>query len=174
LARGEKGEDLGKMVLKILEEEIRQIVGFHTPGQDPQGWNLEEIFEQFKTILLMSDDVHLQLRKIIQQSQPAVSREEIINYLMKLIEEDLKQKEEKHGRQNWLDLLKLIILRLLDDLWSQHLSSMDYLREAVGLRAYAQRDPLVEYQDEGYRMFQEFMLKWKSSAARTVLKVQIK
>lgn len=174
LTQKEKGEDLKKMISKIFEEEIRKIVSFHTPSRDPQEWNLEEVFEQFKTILLVQDDVHLQLKKIIQASQLEVSREEIIQYLTKLVGEDLRQKEEKYGRQKWLDLLKMILLRLLDDLWSQHLSTMDYLRESVGLRAYAQRDPLVEYQDEGYRMFQEFMLKWKSSAVRTILKVQLK
>ena len=105
-------------------------------------------------------------------SQPMVAREEITKYLLSLVEQDIQQKREKIGRANWINLVKLIFLRFLDDLWSQHLSSMDYLREAVGLRAYAQRDPLVEYQDEGYRMFQDFMLKWKSAVARSILKIR--
>ena len=173
LSEKREGEELRKMVLEIFEEEIRRIVGFHAAGQDTQNWNLEEIFEEFKTILPTETNVHQHLVEISQENQPDVAREEIIQYLFSLIENDFQAKEKRMGRKNWLSLLKLILLRLLDDLWSQHLSSMDYLREAVGLRAYAQRDPLVEYQNEGYRMFQEFMLKWKSSVSRTILKVQL-
>ncbi len=173
LSEKAKGEELEKMVLDIFEEEVRRIVGFHAVGQDTQNWNLEEIFEEFKTILPTKSDVHQRLVEISQENQPDVAREEIIKYLLSLIQNDFQEKEKRMGRENWVNLMKLILLRLLDDLWSQHLSSMDYLREAVGLRAYAQRDPLVEYQNEGYRMFQEFMLKWKSSVSRTILKVQL-
>ena len=173
LAEKSQGQGLEEMTQSIFEEEIRRIVDFHTAGEDIQNWNLEEIFEDFKTILPTKDDLHQHLVKISQENKPAVARTEIVKYLFTLVKNDFQEKEKKMGQENWVNLIRLILLRTLDDLWSQHLSSMDYLREAVGLRAYAQRDPLVEYKNEGYRMFQEFMLKWKSSVSRTILKVQL-
>lgn len=173
-AEEEEGEGLKEMIFGIFEEEMRRLVAFHTSGPEPGDWNLEEIFEEARTILLTVDDLRQQLKKLSQGSEPAVSREELVYYLLDLTKAGFQQKEEKMGKENWINLAKLVLLRLLDELWSQHLSSMDYLRGAVGLRAYAQRDPLVEYQEEGYRMFQDFMLRWKSLVIRTILKVQLK
>jgi preprotein translocase subunit SecA len=170
----EEGESLKQKVLDIFEEEFRRLVSFSTAGPSLESWNLEEIFEEAKTVFLTVGDLSHQLERISKSSEPLVSREEIIQHLLGLVKDDFEKKEKEIGRKNWLNLSKLVLLRLLDELWSQHLSSMDYLRESVGLRAYAQKDPLVEYKEEGYRMFQDFMLRWKSLVTRTILKVQLK
>jgi len=173
-AEGKGGEELEAMIFGIFEEEMRHLVAFQAASPRPGDWNLEEILEEMKTIFLEVDDLYPLLKKTSQGSEPMVSREELISYLLNLARASFRQKEEKMGKESWINLAKLVLLRLLDELWTQHLSSMNYLREAVGLRAYAQRDPLVEYQEEGYRMFQDFMLRWKSSVVRTIFKVQFK
>jgi len=67
----------------------------------------------------------------------------------------------------------MLCLKFLDDLWSSHLTEMEELRQSVGLRAYAQREPLVEYQNESYRMFGDFMIRWKTSLANSIFRVKI-
>ena len=66
---------------------------------------------------------------------------------------------------------KLILLRTIDELWMDHLEEMEYLRDSVGLRAYGQRDPFVEYKTEGHRMFRGFMGAFENQVAGLIFKV---
>ena len=68
---------------------------------------------------------------------------------------------------------KIVALRILDMLWLEHLENMDYLRDSVRLRAYGQRDPLVEYKSEGHKMFQRLLAQFESSIANMILRVRL-
>ena len=68
---------------------------------------------------------------------------------------------------------KVVALRILDMLWLEHLENMDYLRDSVRLRAYGQRDPLVEYKSEGHKMFQELLSRIEIGIANTIFKVSL-
>jgi len=70
-------------------------------------------------------------------------------------------------------LAKLVALRTLDMLWVEHLENMDYLRDSVRLRAYGQQDPLVEYKNEGHKMFQNLLRMIETSIVQTLLKVSL-
>ncbi len=86
-------------------------------------------------------------------------------------EEDYKAKEEEVGEEEMIKIAKVVALRTMDINWTEHLESMDYIREAVRLRAYGQRDPLVEYKREGHLAFQEFLGEIEKQTAERVLKV---
>ena len=87
--------------------------------------------------------------------------------------EEYDKKEKEIGEQNMRQIEKVVSLRILDMLWLEHLENMEYLRDSVRLRAYGQQDPLVEYKNEGHKMFQKLLLTLESSIANTILKVSL-
>jgi len=105
---------------------------------------------------------------------PLVAR----TYMLELVkrqgfsEEDYQKKEEEIGSENMRQLEKIVCLKVLDTLWVEHLENMDQLRDSVGLRAYGQRDPLVEYKTEGHRMFRQLLQTIEATIANSILKVR--
>jgi len=83
------------------------------------------------------------------------------------------QRENKFGKDNMRQIEKAVYLRTIDMLWVEHLTTMDELRTGIGLRGYGQRDPLVEYKQEAYRLFSLLLNNVDSSIARTIFKVEI-
>ncbi len=158
---------------EITKKEIQRLVQFHTKGESPSGWNLEEIAEEAKVIFPVDEDINLHLVKLLSPKE-AGQREKIIEYLNEIGERLYQEKIKTIGEEKWRYLSKLVLLKILDNLWIQHLNNMDFLKQSVGLRAYGQRDPLVEYRTEGHRIFQDFMLRWESTVTRTIFKIKLK
>jgi len=140
-----------KMVSRSLESAQTKIEGFH--------------FDSRKHIL-QYDDVLNHQRKIVyarrrdvlvgDESKIEEKLDEIIETTTdNSIRETIKAKEEQLGREYFLEVVRRIILQTIDMFWVDHLEAMDYLRSSVNLRAYGQRDPLVEYRKEGLKLFQE-------------------
>jgi preprotein translocase subunit SecA len=88
-------------------------------------------------------------------------------------EEDYRKKEKEMGEENMRQIEKIISLRTLDMLWLEHLENMEYLRDSVRLRAYGQQDPLVEYKNEGHKMFQRLLSTMESTIANTIFRVSL-
>jgi preprotein translocase subunit SecA len=108
-----------------------------------------------------------------KQSPPL--RAHILEMIKKtgLSEQEYQKKEKELGEGNMRQVEKIISLRVLDMLWLEHLENMDYLRDSVRLRAYGHQDPLVEYKNEGHKMFQGLLKNFESSVANTILKVSL-
>jgi len=158
---------------KITQKEILRLVEFHAKGELSSEWNLEEIAEEVKAIFSINEDVNLNLVKL--SSQKEIDRKKgMIGYLDEIGNRIYQEKTKTIGEEKWRDVSKLVLLKMLDNLWVQHLDNMDSLKQSVGLRAYGQRDPLVEYKTEGHRMFQNFMLRWESIVTRTIFKVKLR
>jgi preprotein translocase subunit SecA len=79
------------------------------------------------------------------------------NKIMELVENAYRLKEEYEEPESMKRLMRMVALGVIDRLWKEHLYAMDGLRESIGLRAYGQMDPLIEYKQEGYKMFMEMM-----------------
>ena len=90
-----------------------------------------------------------------------------------LKEEDYEKKEKEIGPERMRQVEKFVSLRVLDAFWMEHLENMEYLRDSVRLRAYGQRDPLVEYKTEGHKMFQKLLGTIESNIAEMILKVSV-
>jgi len=84
----------------------------------------------------------------------------------------LEEKVKELG-ENFNSVAKFVSLRILDMLWMDHLENMEYLRDSVRLRAYGQQDPLVEYKNEGHKMFQGLLKTFEASVVNTIMKAQI-
>ncbi len=152
--------------LKMIEDEIGKVVEFHTQDENSEHWRLEEICEVVKTIFPLPHDFHA---RSLEGKRP----EELTNYIIQLAEEAYVAKEKEVGEENMRQGERLVLLRTIDMLWMDHLDLMEHLRDSVRLRAYGQRDPLVEYKNEGHRMFRELLASIQTNVAHTIFKVQV-
>ena len=131
--------------------------------------------------VLEYDDVMNRHRSLVYKKRQeillGISRDEILGLLKNQISEgnveDLyNQKEKEMGPELMRQVEKLVMLNTLDNLWMNHLEDMEYLRDSVRLRAYGQRDPLVEYKNEGRQLFKDLLLNFEAQVATIILKVQ--
>ena len=162
-------------IKELIEEELRKMVDFHMAASHPGDWNIEEIFENVKGVAAVSDDFHKELSAIRSKSaDPDVLREEIAKAVLDVVGKAYKEKEERIGNERMRELEKFVMLRTLDTIWMEHLETMDSLRDSVKLRAYGQKDPLVEYKREGHEMFGRLLDTWRNQAVLTIFKVELK
>ena len=146
---------LADIVKEIINEELNQIISFHCLGE-PKDWNLQEVAESVTAIFPLNEE---QTEKILAfhnnsgHEGSAALLSELQDWAAKKYE-NLKESLEGAGI-NFIEVEKGILLRSIDQLWVEHLETMDYLRGSIGLRGYGQRDPLVEYKKEAYRLFRE-------------------
>ena len=132
---------------------IEIVDAYINPDLPPEEWNIAQLISKVKEFIyllddLKSDDINL------------LSIEELKNYLQEQlrIAYDLKESQIEKIRPGLMrEAERFFILQQIDNLWREHLQSMDSLRESVGLRGYGQKDPLIEYKNEGYDMFLEMM-----------------
>ncbi len=176
---------LKELVVEMISKEIREVVAFHTAMEKTQDWNIEEIYETVNSIFPVTKEVRKKLNEIEVEADKATpevaARDRLINYLSRLAQErydDLeKQLQVKAAGLNVMDSQnimreaeKTLLLRAIDRLWVQHLTSMDYLRGSIGLQGYGQRDPLVEYKRQAYKMFKELLASIQDEVVYNVFK----
>ena len=166
IAEGVKQEDenapqsLSEIILGMIEDEIVAVVNFHTSAETSADWNIQEIYETVKTIFSTSEDLKGQLDELVKKGGSAeIIRESIINYLQEKVKTEYSLLDAKFNAagMDFKEIEKGILIRSIDQLWVEHLEAIDYLRRGIGLRGYGQRDPLVEYKKEAYRLYQELV-----------------
>jgi preprotein translocase subunit SecA len=173
-------------ILEMIRDEIKKIVQFHTQGQ-PEDWNYREIAEIAKSIfpvpdgrLVLQNDVPLRSKGRHFQDEPLEKTLEnlkdpakISDYLIELAQETYQKKEQELEAKNMRQIEKFVLLRSIDTLWMEHIDNMDHLRDSVRLRAYGQKDPLVEYKNEGIRMFKRLLEAIQTTVVNTIYKVAL-
>ena len=174
-----KQKTLREMIFDMIESELEQIISFHTNSESRDEWNMEEVASTVATIYPLSDE---EKKKILAFKNPsgtkmaeAEQREEIVNYLSELARTKYDQHLVKKiaNSEAMIEIEKRVLLSAIDNLWVDHLVAIDYLRTGIGLRGYAQRDPLVEYKRETYRMFNELLNLIQNEVVYTIFKMSI-
>jgi preprotein translocase subunit SecA len=170
-------------VLEMVESEIEHVVRFHTAAEDEAAWDLKEIYEVANTIFPVSDAARRELTEIRREAgdkkQDAEARTHVIEYLMSIADKAYDDLEARITRdlggdfRGFAEIMRGIILRAVDMLWVEHLDSMEHLRTGIGLRGYGQRDPLVEYKREAYRMFTELTQMMTKQVVYSVYKIGV-
>lgn len=163
----EKGS-LRDEILKLVEQEIEQIALFHTSNPNELEWDVEEIYESVGTIFQIKTESRIKMDDLRHHAgnklQDISARTGIIEYLTGLANTayDNFERRIENAAPEGLDakrfiaeVQKNVMLHAIDMMWIEHLEAMDYLKTGIGLRGYGQRDPLVEYKREAFRMFQE-------------------
>jgi preprotein translocase subunit SecA len=166
------GADLKEQVAHFREEVIDAYVAEATSGP-VENWQIDELFEALGKIYspsITSEDLAEEVGGLGNLTK---------NRLNKEIQSDLElfysQREEELGEEATRELERRVVLSVIDKRWREHLYEMDYLKNGIGLRAMAQRDPLVEYQREGFEMFTTMQDGIKEDVVRLTdtLKVQV-
>ncbi len=136
-----------KLVSRALEGAQEKIEGFHFDTRK-HTLQYDDVLNQQRT------SIYTKRRKILFEDEALVDEvlQELIAEKLEL-EATLIQKEEKYGRDAIRHIFRIMMLQIIDTLWMEHLDAMEHLRSSVNLRAYGQRDPLVEYKKEGLRAF---------------------
>ncbi len=165
-------KDTKKKVLGFIDEEIDKIVTAHTQEDYSERWNLEEISEDINTIMPTPNDSR---RKIIDLSKESVSpeerREKIKEYLKDVARGAYTWKEKEMSEDIMRQAERVVMLRSIDTLWMDHLEEVDYLKDSVRLRAYGQKDPLVEFKNEAHMMFEGLLDSVGRNIANTIYKI---
>ena len=161
-------EDLMKpVILPMIQRTVHRIVNLYTQG-DSKDWNLQAILNFAWSKMVGEDKLQLDNLK-------GLTADGIYNLLMSFVDENYKQKQRQLADpQQMLEFEKVIILRVVDEHWTAHIDAMDQLRQSIGLRGYGQMNPLVEYQEEGFRMFEEMIADIDFGVTRLFMKAQIR
>ena len=150
-----EGDDIQARVETFMADAIESIVEGHLNEHGGSDWDLEALWTELKTMYPIGLDISEVLAEAGNRSRLTTQ------WLSREILSDAKiayaKRTEKIGESAMRELERRVVLSVLDRKWRDHLYEMDYLKEGIGLRAMAQRDPLVEYQREGYGMFQQMM-----------------
>lgn len=169
-------EDIHEHLQKMIGEQVTQVVSIHTGEGRPENWDIEELAEVTHSLIDQEvshvRDILVQTRDQAMADGPEAAREQLETKLTDLFLEQLQQRQQQMGEATLKELEKAATIRAIDTYWMEHLDTMDYLRTGIGLRGYGQRDPLVEYQREGFQLFQKLLGDIKSSIIETVYKAE--
>src|SRR5262245_42128387 len=146
-----EGEDMSDQAMLWIDEIIEDTARMYTQEQYPEEWDLEALTNSMGQ--LYGTDVTVD--ELREDGVDLESREALIEEFQGDGRATYEEKEKEFGSDLMRELERFVILQVVDVRWREHLENMDYLREGVGLRSMAQKDPLVEYTSEGERMFTE-------------------
>ena len=172
-----EGEDLKQESHDMLVDVITAYVDGATAEGYSEDWDLEELWGALRTLYPVGIDHHDLLHTEDVGEAGDLTREELLDALIADAEEAYAKREADidaiAGPGAMRQLERNVLLNVLDRKWREHLYEMDYLKEGIGLRAMAQRDPLVEYQREGYDMFTGMLDALKEESVGFLFNVQV-
>ena len=162
-----RGENLREHILTmiggIIEAEMNQ---YANEKLYPEEWSLDELIKDAESIYAPAGRLKL-------DELEEMSRDEVQDFLNQMAEESYAQREQLFGEANMRELEKIIMLRVVDNRWMEHLDRMDMLREGIGLLAYGQRNPLIEYKIKGHEMFGQMIDSIQNDIASLIFRVNI-
>ena len=159
--------DLSDVLMGMVKRTIGRVVDSHTQLEKEE-WNLDGIVDFAASTLVHEDTIS---KKDLENK----SAEEIKDYLVARAQEVFEEKSQQlNGQEQLLEFEKVVILRVVDTKWTDHIDAMDQLRQSVGLRAYGQNNPLVEYQTEGYSMYNNMVGSIEYEVTRLFMKSEIR
>ncbi len=150
-----EGDDLKDRVESFLDDVINEVLDEHTAEGHADDWDLDALWTELKTLYPIS----ITIDELFTEagSRGKVTRAMLGEEILSDAKLAYQRREEELGSQAIRELERRVVLSVIDRRWRDHLYEMDYLKDGIGLRAMAQRDPLVEYQREGFALFQNMM-----------------
>ncbi|MDQ3876491.1 MAG: preprotein translocase subunit SecA [Actinomycetota bacterium] len=170
-----EGQDLSGDVGAWIDEAIERLVMQHTESDFVEEWDLEELVQQMEALYGEVDIGVDELREDVA----TLNREGLVEDFQEDARDVYERKEREfgvnpaNGQPILRELERYVILQVVDTRWREHLENMEYLREGVHLRAFAQKDPLVEYRGEGHAMFEELSVAIREEVASILFHAQL-
>ena len=164
-----EGRELKDQVLQYATQTMDEIVdAYVNPDLPPDEWNLEALVEKAKEFIYLLQDITVKDLEDMTVTEMKTFLHEEVHKAYDLKENQIEQIQIGLMRQ----AERFFILQQIDTLWREHLQKMDGLRESVGLRGYGQKDPLIEYKQEGYEMFLEMMIDIRRNVVYSLFQFQ--
>jgi preprotein translocase subunit SecA len=162
-----RSKDLSPTILAMLEEEVRNQVAEHTLGDGPTEWNRAGLAATLTAMVpTLGADA-------LAEVERATDANDLTETLVNAVADAYEAKRRETGEDGIAVLERLVLLRVIDSLWVEHLTAVDDMRRGIGLRAYSQRDPLNEFKVEAYRMFDELKSTIRHDVTHTVFRVSV-
>ncbi|MFC4223862.1 preprotein translocase subunit SecA [Lysinibacter cavernae] len=169
-----EGDEIKDRVEGFMNDVVTAVLDTHAGSGTGDDWDFDAMWTELKTLYPIS----ITIDEVIEEagSKGKINRDFVQREIMSDVKVAYAKREETLGSDAMRELERRVVLSVVDRRWRDHLYEMEYLKEGIGLRAMAQRDPLVEYQREGYAMFQNSMgqIKEESMGLLFNLEVQVK
>ena len=167
-----EGADLNEQIREMVDEVIAGYVSGETSDGYPEEWDLDKLWRAFHQLF----PIGISVDDVVEEAggdRAGLSGEFITEAAIADARAAYARREEEFGSEVMRELERRVVLSVLDRKWREHLYEMDYLREGIGLRGYGQRDPLIEYQREGYDMFNAMMEGIKEESVGNLFNLQV-
>ncbi len=164
-----RNEDLTETVREFLDAEVESLGDQYAGDQSPSEWNLEGLEAALHAMGLEGPGT-----SEAELDEVATTREELVEHMRQLADDQLETHEQEHGEEVWSQVERFVLLRTIDSLWVEHLTEVDDMRRGIGLRGYAQQDPLNEFRKEAYRLYEELSGLIQHQVATTIFRVTVR
>lgn len=161
------GEDIHLQIQGMLKELIYSAVDSHVSGIE------DELENEMAKLIDYLEDIYLPKEATTAKELSLISNEEIKERLLYIAQELYKEKESEFTSEHMREIERVILLRVVDTKWMDHIDNMDHLKQGIGLRAYKQQDPAQAYSFEGSEMFEEMIYNIKVDTIKYLFHVQI-
>ena len=161
------GEGLKENIMSMINQMIDQYMDLYANEKlYPEDWDVNSLAESCTNLFAPKG-------RLVPEELEKLSRDELKDELYSVAKEAYDLREAMFGADGMRELEKVVMLKVVDNKWIEHLDHMDMLREGITLRAYGQRDPLIEYKIEAFDMFERMIANIQEEIARTVFQVNI-
>ncbi len=165
--------DLQEQTSDLIKENVYKIVSFYTSSESTREWDLKAIKEDINGLIGSKLDFSTNLENIRDQEGLIDSKKEAItDNLVKTITDILKHRFSSISEEQRQAIMGSVYIQTLDNIWMDHLEIIDYLKTGIRLRGYAQRDPLIEYKNEAFMLFEKLLTSIKTNYINTILRVE--
>jgi len=159
-------DDLRPVIWKMVEQEIESIVDSHAVGDLPEEWDLEGLLIALNNLFPIPED-------FTAEKLATMNRQEVLEAAKEAADRIYEEREQTFGPALMRQLERLVMLQIIDRLWVEHLTAMEELQTGIGLRAYGQKDPLVEYKSEAYNLFQGLLEAIQHDIVHAIYRVRV-
>ena len=160
-----EGKDLQERIMQMIEESIDEKIELYCNTKYPEEWKLT-------TLNLWCSRIFDTTLNFTEEEINLLTKDKIKNILLNIAKEKYEKRKQELTEEVFLQLQKIVLLHMLDTAWREHLYELDHLRRSVGLRAYGQKDPLIEYKKESYNLFLRMQARIREQTVEYIYKLQ--
>ncbi len=161
-----RGENLSSIFHELIEAINEKIIETYALSRFPEEWDWNGIQQEFISLYLTDITKPTNFSKY--------TKKELLSEMNKKAKEAFEKRKQEIGEEQFEELQKLVLLSNLDHKWKDHLYQLDIIKEGISLRAYGQKDPLIEYQQESFRLFEQMMEEFRRDAIRLLFRAQLR
>ncbi len=163
------GEDLSETIKKMAADNVQENCDRFLTGDIVDEWNFESLRDYYLGWVLTKDDL-----RYTEEEKETLLKEDVVQFINDRILELYQKQVDSFGEETSRELERIVLLRSVDTYWMEHIDNMDELKQGIGLRSYAQHDPVVAYRVEGFDMFDEMIAGIRENTIRLMLTARVR